>query len=83
MSVYYEDNGGDRDSRDLVAMRQSKRRREGTEATDLKTIGFHKDSASNKVGSFEKYTKVCENTPCTCTVRVVWSRNNAFVESCW
>ena len=62
MSIYYDSNAGDRDSRDLVAMRQSQRRRDGTEKTDLKTLGFmrKKDTEydSSKIGSFEKHSKV-------------------------
>ena len=58
MSIYYEENGGDKDSRDLLTMRQSMRRREGIDATDLKTIGFFKRDTGAKIGTFEKYTKV-------------------------
>ncbi|ESP00950.1 hypothetical protein LOTGIDRAFT_207744 [Lottia gigantea] len=53
MSCYYEEGGGDKDSKDLVTMRQEKRRRKGIEATDRYT-----DTESNsKIGRFEKHTK--------------------------
>ena len=61
MSIYYDSNAGDRDARDLLAMRQSKRRRDGTEPTDLRSLGFMRDreTVSDRIGSFEKHTKVC------------------------
>ncbi|XP_017539630.2 G patch domain-containing protein 3 [Pygocentrus nattereri] len=46
MSVYYDKDGGDMDSRDYVRMRYEKRLREGLEET-----------SSQKIGTFEKFTK--------------------------
>lgn len=66
MSVYYHDNGGDMDSRDLVTMRQEERRRNETEGTDMRTAGFmrkqrnkqRRNEVSEKIGEFEQYGKV-------------------------
>ncbi|XP_049320898.1 G patch domain-containing protein 3 [Astyanax mexicanus] len=47
MSVYYDKDGGDMDSRDYVRMRYETRRRDGLEET----------SSQQKIGTFEKFTK--------------------------
>ena len=49
MSVYYDPQAGDMDSRDFVRIRQEQRRRHGEEETDRYTAG---------IGKFEKHTKV-------------------------
>ncbi|XP_050411445.1 G patch domain-containing protein 3 [Patella vulgata] len=49
MSSYYEDGAGDKDARDLITMRQEKRRRDGIASGDRFLEG--------KIGKFEKYTK--------------------------
>ncbi|XP_066534125.1 G patch domain-containing protein 3 [Hoplias malabaricus] len=46
MSVYYDKDGGDKDSRDYVRMRYEKRLRDGLEET-----------STQKIGNFEKFTK--------------------------
>ncbi|KAL2084983.1 hypothetical protein ACEWY4_020501 [Coilia grayii] len=48
MSVYYDKDGGDKDSRDYVRMRQEMRRRDGLQDVS---------SSSHHIGSFEKFTK--------------------------
>lgn len=47
MSVYYEEDGGDMDARDSVAMRREKRLR----------LGLDDDSCSSRTGAFERHTK--------------------------
>ena len=49
MSTYYDPNGGDKDAKDMLAMRQEKRRRNGEDDTDIR----------NGIGQFEMFTKVC------------------------
>ena len=66
MSIYYEQDGGDHDSRDLLRMRTERRRRDGEEKTDLKTIGFLRsrddeskaEGKEEATGQFERHTKV-------------------------
>ncbi|XP_053467209.1 G patch domain-containing protein 3 [Ictalurus furcatus] len=48
MSVYYDKDGGDMDSRDYVRMRYEKRLRDGVEQPE---------SSQQKIGIFEKFTK--------------------------
>ncbi|KAK6190941.1 hypothetical protein SNE40_002701 [Patella caerulea] len=49
MSGYYEDGAGDKDARDLITMRQEKRRRDGIASRDR--------FLEEKIGKFEKFTK--------------------------
>ncbi|XP_020391817.2 G patch domain-containing protein 3 [Rhincodon typus] len=48
MSVYYDKDGGDKDSRDYVQMRLEQRQREGAENVSVQ---------SPRIGGFERYTK--------------------------
>ncbi|XP_078094176.1 G patch domain-containing protein 3 [Mustelus asterias] len=48
MSVYYDQDGGDKDSRDYVQMRLEQRLREGVESVSVQ---------SPRIGGFERYTK--------------------------
>ena len=49
MGVYYEEDGGDKDARDMLTMRRDVCRRKG-----------HIDSSDGPAfGKFEKHTKVC------------------------
>ena len=61
MSVYYDPYGGDKDARDMVTMRRDARRRQGhTDKDDI-------DAANpEKIGHFEKYTKVSFKKKCIC-----------------
>ncbi|MCJ8750378.1 hypothetical protein PDJAM_G00263750, partial [Pangasius djambal] len=49
MSVYYDKDGGDMDSRDYVRMRYEKRLRDGVQQPEI---------SQQKIGTFEKFTKV-------------------------
>lgn len=66
MSAYYEKGAGDKDIKDFLLMRQSKRWRDGTESTDRFSLGFAKKrprnneqstSGQSKIGKFEVHTK--------------------------
>ncbi|XP_041069341.1 G patch domain-containing protein 3 [Carcharodon carcharias] len=48
MSVYYDKDGGDKDSRDYMQMRLEQRQREGIESVSVQ---------SPRIGGFERYTK--------------------------
>ncbi|KYO37059.1 G patch domain-containing protein 3 [Alligator mississippiensis] len=48
MSIYYDQDGGDKDARDLMQMRLEQRLRDGLEDESI---------AGQRIGTFEKYTK--------------------------
>jgi len=54
MSVYYDPGGGDKDARDMVAMRRENKRRAGRQNSNAD----NDETFQSAIGKFERHSKV-------------------------